>query len=166
MMEWGSEECVASTSSGEGIALQETEPGPDVEEDVHNLDEQKPVYVGPSHGYSGFKRMYKFDGSRRVVVPPALDLSSLTDDEAECLRLAALGRYDEEMMGGLLIGPSISDGGGTMIPLTPTYGPDNTVDFFLPSHILHGSSLRVSNLVYLGLASSNHGVSSVLQDWS
>jgi hypothetical protein len=162
MTGWGSGENMPSTFGGEGMALQETEPGPDVEEDVHNLDEQKPVYVGLSHGCSGFKRMYKFDGSRRVVVPPALDLLTLTDDEAECLRLAGVGRYDGEMIGGLLIGHSISDGGGTMIPLTPAYGPDNTVDFSLPSHILHGSSLRVSNLVHLGLASSNHGVGSVL----
>ena len=162
MTGWGSEQTTGSTSSEEGMPLQEIEPGPDVEEDVHNLDEQKPVYVGPSHGNSGFKRMYKFDGSRRVVVPSALDSSTLTDDEAECFSLAGLGRYDGEMICGLLIGHSISDGGGTMIPLTPAYGPDNTVDFFLPSHILHGSSLRVSNLVHLGLASSNHGVGSVL----
>ncbi|GAQ80242.1 hypothetical protein KFL_000490320 [Klebsormidium nitens] len=79
----GEEEDLARTSSQEEMAFQETDPGPDVEEDVHNLDEQKPIYVGPSHGHTGFKRMYKFDGSRSVVVPPDLDPASMTESSPD-----------------------------------------------------------------------------------
>lgn len=139
--------------------FEETEPGPDTEEDVWNADEQKPVYVGLRHGYTGYKRMFKFDGNRLVVIPSTLVRATLTDDEAECLELAAQGIYDGEMIGGLLTGQSIQDGGGSMIPMTPSVGADQLMDYFLPTHIVHGKSLRVSNLVHLGLASNTFGVS-------